>query len=202
MALNETFRATIIMVGNAGTAFVFDYGYQDQTIGSTHLDTGTAAGDFQSLVQASYAAALPDEVSFVKYRFACVGGTHIGEIGYTVLTSPVTGDISPGAPLPAEICISMKRSTGYASRRDRGRVFFGPVDETLRSTVNPDEVDLTISALNTVRDLGKATLATQGVTLQPVLLAGDGSTTGHVIVNVEMAQVFVHHKSRRFKVGS
>jgi hypothetical protein len=201
MALNETFRATVIMVGNAGTAFVFDYGYQDQNIGSTHLDMGTAAGDFQSLVQATLAVCLPAEVSFVRYRFACVGGTHVGEIGYVEVTPPVAGSIAPGVPLPGEIAISMKRSTGYSSRKDRGRVFFGPVDESLRSGTNPDECDVTNVDLIAINALGISALTTAGVLLKPVLLAGNGTTNGHVLVNKAIASVFVHHKSRRFRTG-
>ncbi len=200
MALNETFRATVIAEVNTGQAIVFDYGYQQQSAGSEHLDTGTAAGDFQTLVQATLAAALPTGLTFKKYRFACVGGTHVGEIGFVVVDPAVTG-AQDSDPLPLEIALSMKRSTGHASRRDRGRVFFGPIVEDLRDTGNSDKPLAGSSQLSDVCNLGKADLTTGGVTLRPVLLSGDGTTTGHVITTVEVGDVFVHHKSRRLRVG-
>jgi hypothetical protein len=200
MALNDTFRATIIAKMDNGTAIVFDYGYQQQSAGSEHLDTGTAAGNFQTLVQATYLAALHTTVGITRYRFACVHGDHVGEIGFVEVDPPQQGS-GDGALLPQEIAISMKRSTGYSSRKDRGRVFFGPCLAAYAPGTDFDLVDTTIAELQAVRDLGKATLTTGGVTLKPVLLAGDGTTNGHVITRVAMGPVFVHHKSRRLRVG-
>lgn len=200
MAANETFRASVIMEGNLGTAVVYDFGYVDNSGGGTHIDTGTAAGDFQTLVQATLVAALPTHITFKKYRFACVGGTHLGEIGYVdVPPDTVTGSDESDV-LPMEICISLKRATGYASRRDRGRVFFGPCIRGFQSADNVDKV-VPSPYLEAVRDLLKANLVTQTVTLKPVILAGNGTYNGRLITKVAIGEVFTHRKSRRWRVG-
>jgi hypothetical protein len=198
MAEGETFKATVITEGNAGTAFVFDFGFVDVTSGSAHIDCGIAAGNFQTMVQATMAAALPSEQIFRKYRFACVGGAHVGEIGYVVVDPPVLGG-QEGDVLPAECAISMKRNTGFSSRRDRGRIFFGAVVTSYRTGDNTDEITHTASTLVAVRDLLKATLTTQSRSLKPVILSAAGTYSGRQVINVEVAKVLVHRKSRRWK---
>lgn len=200
MAAGECFKASIICEGDDGTAYVFDYGFAD-TDGQVHIDTGIAAGNFQTLVQNYYVAALPTDVTIKKYRFACVNGAHKGEIGF-VNDVNVAGEASAVNRYPNEIAISMRRSTGYASRRDRGRVFFGPVSAIWGNNANVNKVDLTAPALQDLRDLGKATLATQGAGLFPVILAANGTYNGRIIVRVDIAEVFVHHKTRRPRVGA
>ncbi len=200
MATGETFRATVIGQLTFGGAVVYDYGYVDLASGSTHLDMGIAAGNFQTLVQAKLAAASTSALSFVRYRFACVSGTHIGEIGYVEVASPVSG-ASASNINPLEIAISMKRSTGHSSRRDRGRVFWGPVPTEFNLGDNPDLPDTSNAALQDIMNLGKADLVTGGVTLKPVILSADGSYSGRVIVQVSMGKVYVHHKSRRTGIG-
>jgi len=202
MAEGEHFKATIICQTNLETAIVFDFGYADVTAGAGHVDTGIAAGDFQTLVQAKLAALLPTPVAIMKYRFACVLGTHIGEIGFVEGDPIIVGLNEPDYILPSEVCISVKRNTGYASRRDRGRVFFGPVGSNLRDPDNTDKVKTTDADLVNFRNLLKTNLVTQTRTLEPVILAADGTHSGHKIVNVAIAEVFVHRKSRRLRVGA
>jgi len=192
----ETFRATMICRDTDNTAFVFDYGYAHQETSSVHIDCGTAAGAFQTLVQAKFAAAFPINMRITKYRFACVDGTSKGEIGFVEVVPVVDGEVT-GEILPPEIAISMKRNTGHSSRRDRGRVFFGPVSASFRVGDNGDQVDTTVTELQDIMNLGKATLTVGGALLQPVILSGTGTYTGRKVVNVAMAPVFVHHKSRR-----
>lgn len=200
MATYQTFKASVIGFLTAGTRIVFDYGFYDDSGSSPHIDTGTAAGDFQTLVQATLAAALPTEFTFDKYRFACTFGTFMGEIGYVVVDPPVAGTLTGGSILPAEIAISMKRNTGLASRSDRGRVFFGPVHSNYQNTTNGDlvEPDATLTA---VADLGKATLTTGSTVLKPGLIKSDGSSLLHQIINTSFGPVFTHRKSRRFRIG-
>lgn len=196
----ENFRATIIMQGNLGTAFVNDFGFTDNAGGSFHFDMGTAAGDFETMIQAAWLAILPDDVSIVKYRFACVHGPSLGEIGFVELNPPQPGLLTSSDQLPAEICISFKRNTGHASRRDRGRVFFGPVNGEFHQEPNPDLVTVT-PALTTASGMLINPLTTQGHLLQPVILAADGTYSGRLVVNRSIAPVFVQRKSRRFRVG-
>lgn len=201
MAANEVFKATVIGVLTHGTAVIFDYGYQDQTGGSLHFDMGTAAGDFQTMVQATLAAALPVSFTFKRYRFACVSGAHVGEIGYVDVTSPVIGTLTVGVELPAEVCISLKRGTGFASRKDRGRVFLGPVMSGLQSTSNPDQVVDIGTILAVAANLGTQGLNTQTANLTPVLVDSTGETTGRRLINASFGSVFVQRKSRRFRSG-
>lgn len=201
MAEGETFKASAILQGSLGTAVVFDFGYVDLDSGTGHIDTNLAAGDFQTLVQSKMAAVLPEGVTFKRYRFACVGSTsHKGEVGYVEVDPPVTGTLGNEGVLPMEMCISLKRSTGYSSRRDRGRVFFGPVCIDFRDPNNVDFVAPT-NNLNLVRDLLKTNLVTNTRTLRPVILAADGTYSGRTISRVAIGQTFVHRKTRRFRVG-
>jgi len=201
MATGETFRATIICSAQStGTAFVFDFGFVDLSSGSAHLDTGTAAGNFQTMIQASLVALLPTDIFIRRYRFACVSGTHIGEIGYVEVTSPVHGALDEEV-LPPEMCISLKRSTGHSSRRDRGRVFFGPCVASLRNGDAGDSVDTSNTALGVLADKLKTDVVTAGTTLKPVILSAAGGYSGRVINQVGIGPVFVHHKSRRTRVG-
>lgn len=202
MGLGENFKASVLMSISTGAAFVFDFGFTDNASGTTHVDTGTAAGDFQTLVQAKLQAVLPDGVRFDRYRFACVAGSHAGEIGYVDVSPPVYGLADSTNALPCEIAISLKRSTGYASRHDRGRVFLGPVPAALRDTSNTDKVLLSDSSLQQARDLLKADLVTQTRTLKPVILAKDGSYfMGRVVTKVSIGEIFVHQRSRRIRQG-
>src|SRR6478672_5576815 len=144
MAEGDTYRATVIMRASAGTQIVFDFGYVDVSSGATHIDMGTAAGDFQTLVQGTLAAALPSTQTFIRYRFACLKTVQAGEVGYVDVDPPVVGDKTVTLVtdvLPLEMCVSMKRNTGHTSRRDRGRVFFGAVCSTFRDSVNVDKID-------------------------------------------------------------
>lgn len=199
----ETFRATIQGEIDDGSAVVFDFGYFDSTSGSGHVDTGTAAGDFQTKVQARIVAALPDTYTVRRYRFACVGGTSKGEIGFVDVSPPVAGALSTvTAPMPNEICISIKRATGYASRGDRGRIFFGPVADDIVAGNGPNKYDMTNTALLSVRDLLKEDFLTQGRTLRPVLLRPNGTCNGHLINRVGLNPIFAHRRTRRPRQGS
>jgi hypothetical protein len=201
MAALETFKASIIANLADGTAIVNDYGYTDDSSGTTHIDCGTGAGAFQTLVQATYIAALPSNWKTVRYRFACVGGTHKGELGF-VEDATHQGALDSDNQLPAELCISMKRNTGHSSRRDRGRVFFGPVaTDFINVDADWDKVPAN-PLLTAVANLGKAALTVGGVTLHPVILAADGTYSGRVVINVSIGPTFVHRRSRRIRVGA
>lgn len=199
----QCFKASILCQDETnGTAFTFDYGYREAGGTAPHVDTGTAAGAFQTLVQASYVAILPERVKLVRYRFATVYGPFKGEVGF-VETGGLAGDVEVTTNLlPQEVAIAFKRSTGHASRRDRGRVFFGPVDSTLFQMPQPngDEVNVT-TPLQTACDLNKANLTVGAVTLQPVILAADGTHSGFIVIHATVAPVFVHRKTRRIRVG-
>lgn len=202
MAEGETFKATVIGQLDGGTAIVFDFGYVDLTSGTGQVDTVTACGDFQTLVQDKLANVLPEGFTFMKYRFACVGGTHKGQIGYLPVSPPVVGNCTTEGSLPAEIAISLQRSTGWSSRKDRGRIFLGPVSPELFSGTHTDKPNRTYSALLQARDLLKANLTTQTRVLHPVILAADGTYTGRTVVNVNIGEVYVHRKSRRARIGA
>lgn len=195
----ETFKATIIAVLDDGTSIVNDYGYTDVGPSSTHIDTGTAAGNFQTLVQATYVAALPTNWAVYRYRFACVGGTHVGEIGFVDVSPKLHGALDPTNQLPAEMAISMKRQTGYATRRDRGRIFFGPVAVNFQQTSENWDQPADDSLLHAVRDLGKATLTTSTVVLKPVILAANGTYNGRQVIKASIGPTYVHRKSRRLR---
>lgn len=201
MAAGETFKATIIGELDDGTAIVNDYGYVDDSSGTVHIDCGTAAGAFQTLIQAAYVAALPNNWHTVRYRFACVGGTHKGELGF-VEDSTTVGALETDDQLPAEMCISLKRNTGHSSRRDRGRIFFGPVASFFVSGSTPWDKPIPGPLLTAVMNLGKATLTVSSVALHPVILAANGSYSGRIIVNVGIGETYVHRKSRRLRVGA
>jgi hypothetical protein len=203
MAVGETFKATIIAQHNDGTAIINDFGYVDLAGSSAHIDTGTAAGAFQTLVQAVFVAAMVADVSIFRYRFACVGGTHKGEIGFVDVSGGIAGANTSGE-LPKEMCISMKRQTGYASKRDRGRIFFGPValDYWAGPTIAPDKVNAGVAEIVAVSNLLKANLTVSAVVLSPVILAGDGTYSGKVINRVSIPSELVHRKSRRVRVGA
>jgi len=201
MASGENFKATMICSRpENGTAFVFDWGYTDPS-GSAHIDTGTAAGNFQTLVQAKMQAVLSTFIRIERYRFACVNGTHKGEVGFVNGTGIMGLYTGAGNPLPQEICISMKRNTGHVSRRDRGRLFFGPCWTDFGDGLQQDGVDVANTDLLDVCNLGKADLTTGATTLRPVILSGDGTSTGNFIVNTSIASIFVHRKSRRMRAG-
>jgi len=201
MASNETFRGTIIAEMPAThVAIVADFGYQDQSGGNVHLDMGIAAGDFQTLVQGDWRAAMRDDVTIRTYRFACEASTHghAGEVGF-IENVNLDGAISQtAADLPNEICISIKRRTGFTGPRNRGRVFFGPVSHTYRNGLNG--VVITDALLNALGALLTSNLSTQTVDLKPVILGANGVTTGHVCNTYSIALEFTHRKSRRTKL--
>lgn len=204
MGTNEqTFKASILCQDETnGTAYTFDFGYRENSGTAPHIDTGTAAGNFQTLVQASFLAIMPERVHIRRYRFATVYGPFKGEIGF--VEADEEGGITPsGHLLPQEVAISFKRSTGYSSRRDRGRIFFGPVDpgNFQQAEPNGDLVENADSRLVTVSNLLKNTLTTQGSTLDPVILAADGTHTGRIVIKTSINPVFVHRKTRRLRVG-
>lgn len=201
MAIGETFKATVIGELDDGTAVVFDFGYADTAAGSTHIDTATAAGDFQGTVQDDMANALPEDFTFKKYRFACVGGTAHGEIGYVDVTPAVHGQLTAVNRSPNELCAALKRSTGYAARNERGRIFFGPLSVTVHDNANVNKVD-TGGLLLTVANLLKANLVTQTRTLKPVILNAAGGYSGHFVTTASVAAVMVHRRTRRPRVGA
>lgn len=202
MATGENFKASVIGELDDGTAIVFDFGYTDNVSGSVHLDTATAAGNFQTLVQAVMANALPDDFHFRRYRFACVAGTHVGEVGYVEVAGDVPGAMSAVNRYPNELAVAVKRNTGYSSRRDRGRIFFGPVSTGLADNANVNKVIPDGANITAVANLLKANLTTGGVVLKPVILSSAGTYSGHVVINVGVAAVLVHHKSRRPRTGA
>lgn len=202
MAGSQTFRASVILSNLNSSQIVFDFSYADPGSVATHLDTGIAAGNFQTLVEAVLASALPSTTNIIKYRFATVSGPFAGEIGYVVRTTPLPGGISSLQTLPNEIAISMKRNTGHASRSDRGRFFFGPIDVTFQEPTNPDLVIDTGSLLPPVTNLSTTSLVTGGVTLTPALLDSAHAWNGHALVNSSVGPVFVHRRTRRFGIGS
>src|SRR6476659_9074657 len=132
MSATDCFRLSIVAEDiNLHTAFVMDFSYEDRSGGSVHLDTGIMAGNFQTMVQGKWQAITRSTVNLKRYRAACVAGPHIGEIGF-VEPFDINGALSEiGTDCPDQTAISFKRNTGYASRKDRGRVFFGPVNKTL-----------------------------------------------------------------------
>jgi len=201
MAAGENFRVSVIgEMPATHAAVIFDFGLQDQSGGSVHIDCAQAAGDFQTAVQAAILAVARNDYTIRRYRFACVHSSagHLGEVGYVDDVNQ-DGTISmTSADLPNEICISMKRNTGHVGRRDRGRVFFGPVSHTFRVGLNG--VDISNSSLQDFRDLGRTPLLTQTVLLKPVILASDGTSTNREIVNVSIGLEFVHRKSRRTRL--
>lgn len=199
--VGETFKASVIGQLDDGTAVVFDFGYAHIDSPNVHIDTSIAAGNFQTLVQQLMADALPTDYNFKKYRFACVSGANIGEIGYVDVSPPVAGGLSPVNRYPNELCASLRRSTGYSTRRDRGRVFFGPLATTLIDNANINKV-VTDTALVDVASLLKSNLVTQGVTLKPVILSSSGSYNGRVVIKSSVAEVIVHRKTRRPRIGA
>jgi len=203
MATGETFKASIIAQHADGTAIINDFGYVDLAGSSAHIDTGIAAGNFQTLVQAKFLLAMDSNVRIYRYRFACVGGTHKGEIGYVDVAGGIAGALGSGT-LPKEMAISMKRQTGHASKSDRGRIFFGPVstDFWLGPVSDVDLCDPGITPLVNVADLLKATLTTGAVTLSPVILNAAGTYSGNIINHVSIPSELVHRKSRRVRVGA
>ena len=197
MSNGECFRASVIAEAPAThTAFVYDFAYQDQTGGAVHIDTSLAAGDFQTLIQADLLAILPSNITIRKYRFACVSGPHIKEVG-TVDDVGQSGAISAGSgDLPFEQCISIKRTTGFAGGTHRGRIFFSPVAATFRLAQNG--VNAGASDLETFRDLLKADLTTSGEALTPIILPGNPTTAlRKPIIHVAIATTVVHRVSRR-----
>lgn len=202
MATGENFKASVIAQLDDGTGVVFDFGYTDNVSGSVHLDMGIAAGNFQTLVQNTLALALPTDYSIVRIRFACVQGVHLGEIGYVEVSPPVAGSLSAVNRYPNEMAISVKRSTGFASRRDRGRIFLGPVSAELADNANVNKVIASNALLINVANLLKSNLTTGGVTLKPVILSSAGTYSGNIVNRVSVAAVLVHHKSRRPRVGA
>lgn len=200
MAEGDIFRASIIMRGDDSTSYVNDFGFADKASGSTVIDTGTAAGDFQTLVQAKYAAVLPSDVQIVRYRFACVSGPHAGDVGYVDVSPPVAGSATALNRMPNEIAVSLKRGTGRTGRDHRGRIFFGPVSQDIQADINT--VDTANADLIAVANLLKANFTTQTRTLTPVLVKANGTTNGYTIQRAAIATTFVHRRSRRPREGS
>ena len=200
MANGETFKASVIGELADGTGVVFDFGYVDNNPSSVHLDTGTMAGDFQTLVQAIMATSLPDDYTFKRYRVACVSGAHAGEIGYVEVSPPVLGQASAVNRMANELCVSIKRATGHASRRDRGRIFFGPIPLGAMDNANVNKIVPTF--YSDVAELLKANLTTSATVLKPVILNSAGAYSGNLVNRVGIADVIVHRKSRRPRQGA
>lgn len=200
MATGETFKASVIGQLDDGTAVVFDFGYLDNVSGSVHLDTGTAAGDFQTLVQTTMADALPTDFSFKRYRFACVSGAHNGEIGYVEVVGSVKGTVSAVNRAANELCVTLKRSTGYSSKSDRGRIFFGPIPTGAMDNANVNKIVPAFYA--DTAELLRSNLTSGGVVLKPVILNAAGGYSGRIIVNVGVGEVMVHQKRRRPRIGA
>lgn len=200
MATGETFKASVIGELDDSTAVVFDFGFVDLAGGSVHIDTALAAGNFQTLVQDTMAACLPDDYTFKRYRFACVGGAHVGEIGYTEVDPAVHGSVSAVNRMPNELCVSLKRNTGYATRRDRGRIFFGPIPTGLVDNANINKI--VPAGYSDVAQLLKTNLVVSGITLKPIILSSAGTYSGRVVSQVGIADVMVHRRTRRPRSGS
>ena len=198
MANGDLYRASIISMNLSGTAFVMDFGYVDQT-SSVHVDMGIAAGNFETLVQAALLAILPDSVAVLRYRFACVGGPNVGDVGFVEASPGTVGLISGVDVFPGEICISMKRNTGHVERTDRGRVFFGPVCETFRLTGTTDTVDTANTDLVTFSNLLKSNLTVSTATLKPAIVSSAGGYSGNVVINTSIGRIFTHRRSRRLR---
>lgn len=201
MPLNDLFRASVHGLWRDVTGIVFDFGFVDSSSGAGAVDTNIAAGDFQTLVQATLAAALPPEYTFKSYRFACVAGVGVGQIGHVDVYPAVDGQLSENSALPPEIAIAMRRRTGYASRSDRGRLFFGPVHYQFVDSSDPDKV-VEDSLLHDVRDLLKTNLVTQTRVLKPCLISAGNTNNGHNIIESGIGERTVHRTSRRTRVPS
>jgi hypothetical protein len=200
MAGSQTFRGSCICQHDNGTAFIFDWSYADPNPTATHLDTGIAAGNLETLMAADVLGCLPSMVSIYKWRFATVTGPFAGEIGYVVPSPPSPGGRTVLALLPQENAVSLKRNTGHAARSDRGRLFFGPIDASYQDLTNFDKVNDDGTLMNLALKM-KASLTVSSTVLTPCLLNSAGEWNGHAIINVSVAEIFVQRKTRRFRTG-
>lgn len=202
MAAGDNFKVSIIGQESVyGSAIVNDFGLAD--VGSSaHLDTVAIAAAFQTMIEAKLLACLPQTYSLLKYRCACVAGPHQGEIGFVINNSPPQGG-GGNTSLPTEMAISIRRSTGYASRRDRGRIFLGPVD--LGQFVDPyhqDQLSASIGPLLTFAGCLASSITVSGTVLSPVILASNGTYSGNLVIHTQVASTFVHRRSRRAGIGA
>lgn len=203
MAGGDNFKLSIISQFNPSvTQIVADYGYTDNSGGSLHLDTGDIITSFRTMVETKYRAVLPDCVFIHQYRCQCVASTHgfKGEIGYYDLNPTVAGT-NGSETLPPEMAISIRRKTGWASRRDRGRLFLGPVTTSYFSSATPDVVQVDATLLTFAGTVSES-ITVSGVVLSPVILSANGTYSGHLIIANSVPNGWVHRKSRRAGVGS
>jgi len=135
----------------------------------------------------------------MRYRFACVGGPNVGDVGFVEVAPGTTGTITGVDVFPGEICISMKRNTGHVERTDRGRVFFGPVAETFRLAGTTDTVDTANTDLITFSNLLKSNLTVSGTTLKPAIVSSAGGYSGNLVINTSIGRIFTHRRSRRIR---
>lgn len=197
MANGDIIRCSLQGQQNA-TVTVNTWHYVDRSGGSTLFDAPTGAQNFWTFMGGFLLACLTSDWVFTGARFAVVAGPSVGRVGYYYLAAQY-GGITPTNPAPPEICISLKRQTGYAARSQRGRLFLGPVDSSLLSNMEQGVVDQTNASLIALANAMRATFTTDGVGLTPVLVGPKPTftPTAAAVNYVFIAPGTVHRKTRR-----
>lgn len=181
----------------ANSTTVNTWHYVDRSGGSHSFDASTGASDFWSFMGGFLCACLGTTWTANAVRFAIGAGPGIGKVGEFFPTTSNTGGNSFTDACPPEICISLKRWTGYASRSNRGRLFIGPTDAMFFIGIQYGAVDTTNASLIALSNAMKATFTTGTVGCTPVLVNKLWVPTAAPISYNAIAEQSVHRKTRR-----
>lgn len=180
------------------TETVNTWHYKDESGGATVWYPPTCLSDFNAFCYGTLQNCLRTDWNGTAIRFACIAGPNAGMVGYDDING-TTGVIVPTGTegVPPEICISIKRSTGFASRHDRGRLFLGPVDPSLLTSPTLGIVDQTNASLIALTGIGYAIFTTMGVGLTPVLVNKTTLVASRQLIQGAIAEGTVHRRKRR-----
>jgi hypothetical protein len=196
MATGDVLRMSITGFFN-GTEIVNTWHYKDVSGGSTEFFMATTCADFYTQFWTQLQNCLTTDYILYSIRGAVVAGPGLGRV-FTQIYSGITGGNAPSVAQVPEICISIKRSTGYASRANRGRLFLGPVDNIFLTDPEKGEVDTTNSFLLLLAGTTTAIFTTQTVGLVPCLVSKLFVPSAQLLYS-GIAPGTVHRRKRRFR---
>jgi hypothetical protein len=107
-----------------------------------------------------------------------------GNVALESVTGSIVGSAS-GAPIPMNVAVIVQKTTGFAGRKFRGRIFYGGFNAAVFAAGNPNELDVAEQGVMQDRfDTFKSDCET--VEIIPVLLHQVGGPTPTLITSFDV----------------
>lgn len=202
MAAGDVFRLSLL--GNDGfRSIVNTFHYADDSGGSVHINADAFCSDWWTTWSAPLLAAAVNSVNFTAVNVQCILGPNLGDIGVYGMNAGNTGTYGAPDVIP-EICIAITRKITKAGRKNRGRIFWGPLNSGHFSSVPNGEVNTGDASLTSISTILTSSFTTQTVALDPCLVHAAGkpvvyTRTPGIITESVVSQGSVHRKTRRDK---